>query len=33
MSRIECGKANPSMSVIEALAHGLKVPAKKLFED
>jgi transcriptional regulator with XRE-family HTH domain len=33
MSRIECGKANPSMNVIEALAAALKVPVKKLFED
>jgi transcriptional regulator with XRE-family HTH domain len=33
MSRIECGRANPSMAVIEALAHALKVPVKKLFDD
>ena len=33
MSRIECGKANPSKAVIEALAAGLTVPVKKLIEE
>lgn len=33
MSRIERGKANPSLDAIEILAGGLKVPVRKLFED
>ncbi len=33
MSRIESGKANPSLDAIETLADGLKVPVKALFED
>lgn len=33
MSRIERGKANPSLDAIEILAGGLKVSVAKLFED
>jgi len=33
MSRIERGKANPSLDAIETLAGGLKVQVKALFED
>ena len=33
MSRIERGKANPSLDAIETLAGGLKVAVKTLFED
>lgn len=33
MSRIERGKANPSLDAIETLAGGLKVPVKELFVD
>lgn len=33
MSRIERGKANPSLDAIEILAGGLKVSVVKLFED
>jgi transcriptional regulator with XRE-family HTH domain len=33
MSRIERGKANPSLDAIETLAGGLKVAVVKLFED
>jgi putative transcriptional regulator len=33
MSRIERGKANPSLDAIETLAGGLKVLVKALFED
>ena len=33
MSRIERGKANPSLDAIEALAGGLKVLVQELFED
>ena len=33
MSRIERGGANPSLDAIEALASGLKIPVKMLFED
>lgn len=33
MSRIERGKANPSLDAIETLAGGLKVPVRGLFED
>jgi transcriptional regulator with XRE-family HTH domain len=33
MSRIERGKANPSLVAIETLAGGLKVSVKALFED
>ncbi len=33
MSRIERGKANPSLDAIETLAGGLKVRVKELFED
>ena len=33
MSRIERGKANPSLDAIEALAGGLRVSVIKLFED
>jgi transcriptional regulator with XRE-family HTH domain len=33
MSRIERGKANPSLDAIETLAEGLKVPVRDLFED
>jgi transcriptional regulator with XRE-family HTH domain len=33
MSRIERGKANPSLDAIETLAGGLKVPVVRLFED
>ena len=33
MSRIERGKANPSLDAIETLAGGLKVSVKMLFED
>lgn len=32
MSRIERGRANPSLDAIEALAGGLKVSVKQLFE-
>lgn len=33
MSRIERGGANPSLDAIDALASGLKVPVKVLFEE
>jgi transcriptional regulator with XRE-family HTH domain len=33
MSRIERGKANPSLDAIEIVAGGLKVSVVKLFED
>ena len=33
MSRIERGKANPSLDAIETLAGGLKVSVKAFFED
>jgi transcriptional regulator with XRE-family HTH domain len=33
MSRIERGKANPSLDAIETLAGGLKVAVSRLFED
>jgi transcriptional regulator with XRE-family HTH domain len=33
MSRIERGKANPSLDAIETLADGLRVPVRQLFED
>jgi transcriptional regulator with XRE-family HTH domain len=33
MSRIERGKANPSLDAIEALAGGLRVSVVELFED
>jgi transcriptional regulator with XRE-family HTH domain len=33
MSRIERGRANPSLDAIETLAGGLKVPVVKLFEE
>jgi transcriptional regulator with XRE-family HTH domain len=33
MSRIERGKANPSLDAIEKLASGLKVRVRELFED
>ena len=33
MSRIERGKANPSLDAIEILAGGLKVPVSMLFKD
>ena len=33
MSRIERGKANPSLDAIETLAGGLKVSVRQLFED
>jgi len=33
MSRIERGKANPSLDAIETLAGGLKAREKELFED
>jgi transcriptional regulator with XRE-family HTH domain len=33
MSRIERGKANPSLDAIETLASGLKVRVGELFED
>jgi len=33
MSRIERGKANPSLDAIETLAGGLRVSVVKLFED
>ena len=33
MSRIERGKANPSLDAIEILAGGLKISVAKLFED
>jgi transcriptional regulator with XRE-family HTH domain len=33
MSRIERGRANPSLDAIETLAGGLTVPVVKLFED
>jgi transcriptional regulator with XRE-family HTH domain len=33
MSRIERGKANPSLDAIETLAGGLKVSVRKLFEE
>jgi transcriptional regulator with XRE-family HTH domain len=33
MSRIERGKANPSLDAIETLAGGLKVRVNELFED
>jgi transcriptional regulator with XRE-family HTH domain len=33
MSRIERGKANPSLDSVEIVAGGLKVTVAKLFED
>jgi len=33
MSRIERGKANPSLDAIETLAGGLKIRVRELFED
>jgi transcriptional regulator with XRE-family HTH domain len=33
MSRIERGKANPSLDAIETLAGGLKISVAELFED
>lgn len=33
MSRIERGKANPSLDAVETLAAALKVPVHKLFAD
>ena len=33
MSRIERGRANPSLDAIETLAGGLKVRVRELFED
>ena len=33
MSRIERGKANPSLDAVETLAGGLRVPISALFED
>ena len=33
MSRIERGKANPSLDAIETLAGGLKVSVRALFDD
>jgi transcriptional regulator with XRE-family HTH domain len=33
MSRIERGRANPSLDAIETLATGLKVPVHELFEE
>jgi transcriptional regulator with XRE-family HTH domain len=33
MSRIERGKANPSLDAIETLAGGLRVAVPKLFEE
>jgi len=33
MSRVERGKANPSLDAIEAMAGGLRVSVKVLFED
>ncbi len=33
MSRIERGKANPSLDAVETLAGGLKVSVKVLFEE
>jgi transcriptional regulator with XRE-family HTH domain len=33
MSRIERGKANPSLDAIETLATTLKVPVSALFEE
>jgi putative transcriptional regulator len=33
MSRIERGKANPSLDAIETLAEGLRVRVGELFED
>jgi transcriptional regulator with XRE-family HTH domain len=33
MSRIERGRANPSLDAIETLAGGLKVPVVRLFEE
>ncbi len=32
MSRIERGRANPSLDAIETLAMGLKVPVRDLFD-
>ena len=32
MSRIERGRANPSLAAIEILATGLKVPVRDLFD-
>ncbi len=32
MSRIERGRANPSLDAIETLAAGLKVPVRDLFD-
>lgn len=32
MSRIERGRANPSLDAIETLAGGLKVPVRDLFD-
>ncbi len=33
MSRIERGRANPSLDAIETLASALKIPVSALFED
>jgi len=33
MSRIERGRANPSLDAIEVLASGLRVPVRRLFDD
>ena len=33
MSRIERGKANPSLDAIETLAGGLRVTVRELFDD
>jgi transcriptional regulator with XRE-family HTH domain len=33
MSRIERGRANPSLDAVETLAGGLRVPVVKLFDD
>jgi transcriptional regulator with XRE-family HTH domain len=33
MSRIERGKANPSLDAIQSLADGLKIPVRTLFEE
>jgi transcriptional regulator with XRE-family HTH domain len=33
MSRIERGKANPSLDAIETLAGGLRVPVVRLFDE
>jgi putative transcriptional regulator len=33
MSRIERGRANPSLDAIETLANALKVPVRELFDE